>query len=158
MIGYSLAISLTLLSVCIALKFGGAPERRGAMVIVVAFFLGILRDLTLGPQLAGFSLAGITIDFIMFVGFFAIALFAWRVWPLWASALQLLAIVAHLVQVLEIHLQPTVYLLMRFAPTILVEALLVVICLHIRMMGSLRDKDQCWRSWSGSSIPSVRSR
>lgn len=112
MIIYLSSIVISLLAILIPFKWGQEPERQGAKVAAAMMLLSILRTGIFGTQLDGFDHLGILVDLIGFAGFLVIALFALRVWPLWASALQLIAVTSHLVQMLQIEIHPAAYVLM----------------------------------------------
>ena len=147
-----LATFVTVWAIIIPLIWGDEPERLGAKVFAAMYALSIFRGFSFGTSADEIDLFGMLTDIFGFVGFFWIALFAWRIWPLWASALQLIAISAHLVRILEIEMDPLAYLFMRFAPSYLVSIILLVVCLQLRWQGSVSSNNLCWRDWSGRSI------
>ncbi|MCB2067940.1 MAG: hypothetical protein KDE15_15020 [Erythrobacter sp.] len=90
---YVLAAAITLFAVI----RGGSPERYCAAIIVA----GILAD-RIYPLIAGerdfvhFASSRLIFDLMQFASFMAVALFANRIWPLWLSAAQLVAITGSL--------------------------------------------------------------
>ncbi len=152
MVMFLLSSSLNLFAIFVPFSWGREPERQGAKVVAAMFLLSILRLNLFGIRLYGLDYIGIFIDIVGLAAFLLIALFAMRVWPLWAAALQLIAVTAHLVMVFDIHVHPMAYLLMRYAPSYLVSATLVIVCIRMRLSGSVSDNKPCWRNWSAQSI------
>lgn len=156
MVIYSLSLILSLLSVTVPFLWGHEPERQGAKIFATMLFLSIVRNKLIGIQLEGPDHFGFVVDIVGFTGFLMIALFAMRVWPLWAAALQLIAVTAHLVMACDIHIHPMAYLLMRYAPSYLVSIILLLACIRMRWRGSATDKNSSWRVWSVLSILGTR--
>lgn len=115
----SLAV-LTLLfgTITCAWKCGAAPERRGAAALLIVLLLSMVRTQLVGFDISGLDLTGLAIDFVAFLIFCRMAIHAWRVWPIWAASLQLLAVFSHAVRVLEIDMDPLAYGIMRSGPPI----------------------------------------
>lgn len=144
------SIALLAISLIIAFTKGGLPERIGATIIVTAFISSCARWFV-GTNYISLDEFGFLMDVFGFSAFFSIALFARRIWPLWASALQLIAVAAHLVHALQIPIDPAAYLLMRYFPSYAVAALLCAVCaINPRRFREI-DKDSCWQTWSTSS-------
>ena len=156
MVMFLLSCSLNLIAIFVPFSWGREPERQGAKVIAAMFLLSILRLNLFGIRLDGLDYIGIFIDIVGFAAFLLIALFAMRVWPLWAAALQLIAMTAHLVMAFDIHIHPMAYLLMRYAPSYLVSIILLLACIRMRWRGSATDKNSSWRVWSVLSILGTR--
>lgn len=84
-----------LLTIGLALLKGGEPERYGALGLLGISALCALDHYLMangGGQFRPLTLSFCTWECIFgLAGFTIIALSAWRIWPLWAAALQLLA-------------------------------------------------------------------
>jgi hypothetical protein len=126
---------------------GGEPERQGAWVLVGLLAAALLRRWLLGIEVGSIDLAGVVPDILAFLAFTWIALRAWRIWPLWAASLQLLAIASHVVRVLEIEIDPIVYAFMRSGPTYLVWLALLIGSISNRGSAQIGDSTPPWRSW-----------
>lgn len=138
---------ILLASIVIALTRGGEPERWGAATLIVMTTAQFAVEGALGTRFVQIDWAGFTVDIIGFASFTAIALFARRIWPLWASALQLFSLSAHFFRELSIHLHPAVYWLMKSAPTFGVcLILLFATALHRRRLKA-SGRDASWTEW-----------
>lgn len=95
-------------------------------------------------------------DLVGTVGFGIIALHARRIWPLWATALQLLSLSAHFARWADLAIPRIVYALMRDGPTFIVMIVLLGgTILHIRRMHR-GVTDNAWQNWSKRSAGSGR--
>jgi hypothetical protein len=155
MIQFIASVALQAVSFLIAFAKGGLPEKIGASIVAVVFAASFARWL-IGTNYISLDEFGFLIDMFGFSTFFSIALFARRVWPLWASALQLIAVAAHLVHALEIPVDPAAYLLMRYSPSYAVAALLCIVCVINPRRFSAIDRESCWQTWSTSSTQTER--
>jgi hypothetical protein len=149
---------LALLTACVifglvgvAIKWGGEPERYGGLVVIGIVGLSLLRHFWFGAEVDRLDWPALTIDVAGFAAFTWIALFAWRLWPLWASSLQLLALAAHLARALNIPIHPLIYAIMRTSPTYLeIVVLLMGVASYRRRTRKFGSKPP-WRVWSGRS-------
>lgn len=150
MLTVSLTLAAVVFSMAVALRFGGAPERLGAGVVGGMLAIAFAARPLLPPQFDRVDPVSLGVDVLGFAAFLCIGIFAWRLWPLCAASLQLLALSAHLTRALDIHIHPFVYAALKSGPSYLILLLLVGgSILHrrrIRTFGS----DRCWRSWSQS--------
>lgn len=131
-----------------ALIWGGAPERAVAATWLIVFELArwVYGETTgNSSQLLEVDIFGATSDVVAGIGFIGIALYANRNYPLWIAAMQVLAIMAHLVRGLSDMISPIAYLTMVIAPGWLQLAFLAIgLGRHIqrkRRYGAYRD----WR-------------
>jgi hypothetical protein len=138
------AASLTFAVVC-----GDSPEKRGGQIMLVVLGFSVLRLFVNASQVAGFDLLGLLSDVLAFFGFLWIALFAWRIWPLWTAALQLLAIGAHFGPALDLSIAPLAYAIMRSAPTAIAILTLVGATWLHRSKARSGVSMPPWRTWSG---------
>ncbi|KAK0360010.1 hypothetical protein LTR94_029009 [Friedmanniomyces endolithicus] len=93
-----------LLAGLFALTKGGRPERIGAGTMLVAWFLSILAQMMVGYEAMQWPV--FIIDIIVLGVFVALVWKSPRSWPVWASALQLLAVASHVMVFLK--MQPTI--------------------------------------------------
>lgn len=99
----SIQIFYLVLALCAGYAFvrGGSPERVGAAIMVAA---SVLSSLLLSASTARFvsvELGIFFVDVATLVAFFALALRAERYWPLWVTALQIIAVGGHAVKLAD---------------------------------------------------------
>lgn len=148
-----LSVALMAAAIIFSFRFGQSAEKFGGVTIGFMLAATWLHDLIFKSNFAGLDVFGFAIDLIGFAGFFAIALFALRIWPLWASALQLIALCAHLVHELQISINPMAYALMRFSPTSLASLALLAGTVSLQRRPSASANRGCWQDWSALSNP-----
>ena len=126
---------------------GGAPERWGAATLIVMTTVQIVGFSALGSRFGAIDWVAFAVDLIGFASFTAIALFARRIWPLWASALQLFSLITHLFRTLDIHFHPAVYWLTKSAPTFGICLILIfATVMHLRRVRT-SGNDASWTVW-----------
>jgi hypothetical protein len=143
------AVAGVLALLVVVVLYGDGPEMLGGQIMMFLVIFGLARSvITLGP-VSDFDMLGLIADGLAFVGFLWIALFAWRLWPIWIASLQLLAILAHVGPLMELPIAPLAYAIMRSAPTtIALVTLLGATLLHQRKR-RLGVNMLPWRTWSG---------
>lgn len=127
---------------------GGAPERYGVGTIVAMAIFQITMEVVTPSRFINVDAASLGADLIGFIGFGVLALHARRVWPLWAVALQMIALSAHYSRWASISMSPNAYSIMRTAPTAIILALMLgatILCLLKRRKGY---SDTAWQDWS----------
>ena len=144
-----LAVCLIIAVVVVAWKWGGDPERLGGQIMLCLVGLMLIRHVFLGVESERIDFPGFAIDAFGFAAFSWIALFAWRIWPLWASSLQLIAVAAHSARSLDIPIHPLIYVLMRTAPTYLEVIVLLIGVASYRKQMRVHGSMPSWRNWSG---------
>ncbi|MEG3161844.1 hypothetical protein U1763_15155 [Sphingomonas sp. LB2R24] len=92
-----------------AFRHGGFPERIVAAAFLLAAILSSLLAFTARPAFRSVDTALLSIDLALLAGLVAVALFANRFWPIWVSALHLLAIAVHGVRAYDPDLVPWMY-------------------------------------------------
>ena len=100
----SLPIFLIWLILCCgyALLRGGAPERAGAGLLVLAFALGLPVHWAFDAAGYRSAIAGTAaIDVALLAALVILAQRSTRFWPLWVAGWQLAAIIAHLAKLLD---------------------------------------------------------
>src|SRR3546814_20697998 len=83
----------------------------------------------------------------------AVALTAYRFWPMIAAVLQCLPLLAHTTRAIDISLHPVAYLTMQVAASWLLPPLLVAATWQHQRRLALHGSD---RSWLGPSPPSTQ--
>lgn len=145
-------------SIVVALRRGGPPEKWGAMTLALMAALQIVGIGALGSRFGRIDWVAFVVDLLGFCSFTAIALFARRIWPLWASALQLFSLTTHFIRLVDMHIHPAVYWLMKSAPTFGVCLLLI----GATLLGQRHQKSSfegaCWKDWRANKrrLPSTR--
>lgn len=101
----------------LAVRRGGQPERWVAIAFAVTFFVGLAVDAIRVPAgFKDFDVAYFMIDLALLCAIFHVALKANRLWPICASALQLIVVICHLVKLTPIDAMPGVYWGMTTVP------------------------------------------
>lgn len=87
-----------LLGACLyATLRGGAPERIGAVILILATLASALALEMSAHRYRQTELATMWVDIAMTIAFLALALRAQRYWPMWVSMVQLDLVAMHLV-------------------------------------------------------------
>jgi hypothetical protein len=136
------------LSLVLAAWKGGAPERFGALVIVLMAVVQRIAIQFDPSEFVSVDPASLVTDAVGAIGFGILAVQARRVWPIWAASLQLLSLSAHFARWADIGVPPFVYALMRGTPTFVALAALalgtVLHMIRLRRHGT----DPSWQDWS----------
>jgi len=149
-----------LLVIALVLAFwrGGAPERCGAGVVLAMVLVQFGGESVLPSSFRSVDPTSLMADAVGTAGFGVLALQARRIWPLWATSLQLLSLSAHFARWADIGIPPTVYAVMRGTPTFLALAAIAIgTILHLWRERRHGD-DPSWQDWSRVAVASARSR
>ncbi len=92
-----------------ALVRGGSPERLTAVIFLAGTFASIMISIHAPPPPEGFQWAIFLVDLAMFIALGAIMLFARRYWPMAITACQLLAVMGHVIRLLDPQIVPVLY-------------------------------------------------
>lgn len=139
--------TILILSVGVAFARGGAPERWGAVVIATMTAIQVTSVFFEHQKFHSVDVTSVVVDTIGVVGFGAIALYARRAWPIWATALQILSLSSHFARQVDAGVSPMVYGLMKSSPTFFVLiALLVATMTHRRRLRAYGN-DPGWMDW-----------
>lgn len=111
MLRYVLAMSLLALVTAYAVRQGGKPERNAAAILVGIQVVDLLYHSLSGNQGSyhAVDLVHAAIDLVALAAMVWLALRADRFWTLWLGALQLIAMLAHLIRALEVEMHPVAY-------------------------------------------------
>ena len=145
-----LQIGVLLLLILIALWRGAGPERWSAAVFIGMFLLDRLYHFVLGSgaRYGTMDLGHFCIDSIAAIAFVAIALRANRIYPLCLAALQVVAVVSHVIRAISVAVAGGAYSILMIAPSYLQIAVFGAgLCLHLRRSRTFRH----YPSWLVSS-------
>lgn len=149
---------ILVLSIALALWKGGAPERIGAVVFILMAIVQAVVMQVLPSRFDRVDPDSLVTDLIGFFGFGYLAIEARRIWPIWATSLQVLSLSAHFARWADVAIPPLVYAIMRGAPTFgAAIAILLGTILHLRRLGR-HGSDPSWQDWSQASARSAPSR
>lgn len=111
MLYYALAMSLLALVTLYAVRQGAKPERTAAAILIgIQVIDRIYHTISGEPGIYhNVDVVHAAIDIVALAATFWLALIADRFWTLWLGALQLIAILAHLIRALEVEMYPIVY-------------------------------------------------
>jgi hypothetical protein len=143
---------LSLLTICAiyALRRGGAPERTTTVAIILMVASDPLVHAVTPSRYSSLDPGHLVIDSLALAAFMVIALRANRYWPLWVSAFQLIAVVAHAGRLLDVEIHKTAYGLMQVLWS---YPMLVVLALGTRAHQARLRQYGVDPSWSGSLRP-----
>ena len=146
-LGISAFATILILSTGFAITRGGAPERWGALVIVTMTAIQVASAFSGHQKFSSVDLGSVVVDAYGVIGFGAIALYARRAWPIWATSLQILSLSSHFARQVDQGVSPMVYALMKSSPTFFVLLALFVGTMAHRRRLQLHGKDPGWMDW-----------
>ena len=131
----------------IALRFGGAPERIGATIVLAWALSDVAYHTVLGrTEVASVDVGHFVIDGTVLVAIIWLALRADRLWPLWAAGAQLICFTGHLIALIETDNVHRAYWAMTQTPQyVQLGALLIGTYRHARRKRRVGD-DTAWRA------------
>jgi hypothetical protein len=91
---------------------GGGPERAVAAMFLIAWLVSVLIHSPTPRQYHGVEIQTLAVDTLLLVGLLAVSRRANRAWPVVATSLQLLIVLAHLARALNPFQFPFVYMVM----------------------------------------------
>jgi hypothetical protein len=146
-LGISAFAAILILATTFAFAKGGAPERWGALVAVTMTLIQVGSAFFGHQKFHSVDLGSVVVDAYGVIGFGAIALYARRAWPIWATSLQILSLSSHFAREVDAGVSPMVYGLMKSSPTFFVMiALLLGTVGHVRRLRR-RGSDPGWMAW-----------
>lgn len=141
----AISIALIVVSVLVAYRRGGPPERLAATIIVSWMIADVSYHLLFGKS--GFDSVDpvhVVLDGAALVAIVWLALRANRMWPLWAAAAQLMCVMSHLVAYVEPGGMRRAYWAMtQLPPYIQLVALVLGAVAHARRLERIGP----YRSW-----------
>ena len=138
---------LIIVTVLLTAWKGGAPERLGAAVLVAMFIMSKISTAIDQRAYTHVDPTALVQDVFAVVCFGVLAIHARRVWPIWATSLQLLSLISHFVREVDAGVEPLVYAMMKSGPTFFaLTALLLgtLLRIHRSRMG---QPDVPWKDW-----------
>ena len=109
----ALSTGFVLITCVLAFVKGAGPEKAGALVLLGMLVADPVVHLIAQEQYLQVDVGHLAIDILAWLGFFVIALRARRFWPLWASSLQSIALVAHITRAIDIGIDPLAYAIFK---------------------------------------------
>lgn len=118
MVRYSIQVALLLLVAFLAWRRGGKPEKQVASILVGMHAINLAHALLGGgwtdySELPGFRIA---LDALGLLLITLVAVSADRWWPLWVASLQLVAVLAHVLRLIDAQLPQLIYIVMERWP------------------------------------------
>lgn len=139
--------ALLVFSISYSFWRGGEPERLGAAILLAMTLLQAVSSALLPPRIDAVDPVAVIIDGFGVIAFGVIALYARRIWPVWATSLQILSLSSHFAKQLEPGTRGGIYMIMKGAPTLVVAVILLVgTVLHRRRMRT-QVTDRAWSRW-----------
>lgn len=141
-----LFILLMLGSTLYALMRGGAPERIAAVLLAIAYALSVVASAH--PHYAEhFERTLFLIDLGLFASLYMLSIVTARFWPIWMCAMQGVAVLGHVVDLLAPWEAYGYAIMMQFW-AYPIQILLIVATRRHRRRLSLRGRDPAW-AWTG---------
>ena len=132
---------------------GGGPERAVAALFFLAWLVSFLIHKPLASHYHGVEIPMVVMDMLLLVALLAISRRANRVWPVVATSLQALIVLAHVARALNPFQFPYVYMVMVVIwPIVQLFVLIAGTALHWRRTVTLGAEP----SWTSSSPSPVR--
>lgn len=153
MLRITIFVTLLLLALAYTLRKGGGPERAVAAILILMALADQALHLFVPVEFLAVDTGHLMIDLAAAAATMAVALTAYRFWPMIAAVLQCLPLLAHTTRAIDIGLHPVAYLTMQVAASWLLPPLLVAATWQHQRRLALHGSD---RSWLGSSPPSTR--
>lgn len=141
-------LASAILLVLAASRWGAAPERLCVAVHCFMLFADAYYHALVGPGTIYYSVdpGHLAIDATAAIQFFAIALFANRMYPLWLAAFQIVSVIAHFARMELSEIGRLAYGLLNYGPYYLqIVTLAFGLLLHARRARRYSTY-QSWRS------------
>ena len=147
-----IAYNVLLVACCgYAFALGGAPERIGALTILIGTVLTVVAASR--PAVRFHSVEGgiLLVDIVTLIALLALSLHSRRFWPLWVTGLQALTVACHVAKMTSVGVIPWVYAsVIAFSGFPMLMLVAVGTWRHrVRL-----KRDGADPSWSPSSFPS----
>jgi hypothetical protein len=122
---YSQIGAVVMIAMCIfAFLKGGEPERVGAGAYLLGWFATILVQGSVDSGAVPYGM--FLIDLVILIVFAALAWKSRRTWPVWASGLQLLTVMSHILIMIDTRLPITsLYTVMNL------NSYLIILCIAV---------------------------
>lgn len=137
-------VSLVILA---AFMLGEGPERGGGLLLAIMAPLYTVDHFSQGTvHFLALSLCTWQ-TIIGFGGFLALALSAWRIWPIWAAALQLLAAAAAILSHFHLIVSPQMLCGMQDMALVAGAGIVFLGTVVVKTTKSRSDDTGAWRRW-----------
>lgn len=144
---FALTVTVILLSVAFAYRYGRGPERSAAAILSTAFVVSLIARLLRGPiEYVHLDPIAAAVDTATLGGVMWVALNANRVWPLVIASLQLFVIIAHVSVLLSSGWNQVYWGMMAIAQYLQLIVLVIGIASH----HSRERRIGRYRSWRPS--------
>lgn len=153
MLRIALFLIILLVALGYALKKGGTPEKMMAAILIAMLVSDQALHLFVPVQFATIDTGHLVIDFGAAAATIALAMVAYRFWPMVAAMLQTLPLLGHLSRAMEMSMHPIAYLTMQVAASWLLPPLLVLATWRHQQRLRLRGSDPSWHLSSRRSSP-----
>lgn len=154
MIRIAIFVALLLAALVYAFRKGCGPERAMATILLAMAAADQLLHLFVPARFLTVDTGHLAIDLAAATATLALALVAYRFWPMVAAPLQMLPLLAHFSRAVDISIGPAAYLTMQVAASWLLPPLLILATW--RHQGRMRTSgsDRSWyASWNRSNPP-----
>jgi len=153
----ALFAAFLLIALAYALWRGGGPE-RAMVAIAVTIVIWDRLLVTSGTFVYNsLDLGYLALDLFGSLATIALALTAYRFWPMIAAVLHTLPLLAHFSRAVDVSMHPAVYLTMQVASSWCLPPLLIAATWHHRQRLKRHGSDQSWRGSSQPSHPMIAS-
>lgn len=122
----ALFLAFLLIASAYALWRGGGPERMMAAIAWTMVAADQLLHIFIPPEFGVLDTGHLAIDLFGAAATTGLALYAHRFWPMFVAVLHMLPLLAHTTRILDVTMQPAVYLTMQVATSWPVPLILVL--------------------------------
>lgn len=108
--GLRLFYLLVLVGCCgYALRSGGLPERKGALIILIGSLASWPAATIFGSNFRSAELGVLVVDCVVLVSYTTLALRCDRFWPLWITGFHVVAVATHCAVMVDAEVVPRAY-------------------------------------------------
>lgn len=132
---------------------GGGPERTMVAIAITIVIWDRLMVSSGTFVYQSLDLGYLALDIFGSMATIALAMTAYRFWPMVAAVLHTLPLLAHFSRVVDVSMNPVVYLTMQVASSWCLPPLLIVATWRHRERLKRNGSDPSWRGSSGPSLP-----
>ena len=136
-----------------ALWRGGAPERIGAGIFIVATILTAIAASSSQPGFRSMEAGILLVDSGMFLAFLVVALRARRYWPIWMTGLQAVQVAGHAARLADPQMIPWAYAVAQGFWSYPMMAILVLGTFRHRQRMKRDGADPSWTRSSATTGP-----
>jgi hypothetical protein len=149
--------AVLLIALVYALRRGGGPERA---MVAIAVTIVIWDRIMVSAGIYVYhslDLGYLALDLFGSLATIALAMTAYRFWPMVAAVLHTLPLLAHFSRVVDVSMNPVVYLTMQVAVSWCLPPLLIVATWRHQQRLKLDGSDPSWRGSLRRSNPPIAS-